>query len=121
VNTREVFNHERALRALLGEVRRSLGASREERGTAAMLSLLCLELETAISSVDTDNGANPTALAALDGVRMRLDLISRLDGFDPDADPRGWMVGVVDSAAEPPPTSATAPKQRGQSRAAGHV
>jgi hypothetical protein len=103
--TRAAFNHEKALRGLLGEVRSALGGGRVEeagnRRLGPMLDLLDLELGTAIDVLnDAEGPPHQGALSVLDGVRGRLGLIRLLDAFDPDADPRGWAMDALDCGDE---------------------
>ena len=83
-----IFNHEKALRALVIEVLEALGGGGErpdERAVCHMLDQLGFEMKHALESVEEAQNEDErgTAIIALQGVQRRLDLVRMLPGFDP--------------------------------------
>jgi hypothetical protein len=95
-----VFNHEKALRGLLGEVLRALGSDPgKSRGRAMteMLDQLGFEFRLALERIgeaeDEERGA---AIISLQGVQRRLELIRSLSGHDPTTPGGPHFTSVLD-------------------------
>jgi hypothetical protein len=81
------FNHEKALRGLLGAVRHGLGGT-----TSDAIEVIASELGLLMEIVEQDqsagpmNGANSNAIQiALGSIKTRLELIAAVRGYDPDS------------------------------------